>query len=131
MNTLSACKMITFIPSANRGRAREFYKMVLGLRLVSEDEYALMFEVAGTYLRIINLPRVLSPSYTLAGWKVPNIGAVVEELSQKGIRFERYAGFEQDKQGIWTSGDGARVAWFKDPDGNILSLTQFPTQVNA
>ncbi len=125
MSTLSACKMITFIPTANRQRAKEFYKMVLGLKLVSEDEYALMFDVAGTYLRVINLPRVLSPSYTLAGWKVPNLRAVVDELSHKGVRFEHYVGFQLDEQGIWTAGDGSQVAWFKDLDGNILSLTQF------
>ncbi len=125
MSTLSACKLMAFLPTANRTRAREFYKMVLGLRLVSEDKFALMFDVAGTYLRVINLPRSIRAGYTLAGWKVPNIRAVVDELSQKGVRFERYTGFQQDELGIWTSDEGAQVAWFKDPDGNILSLTQF------
>ena len=125
MNTLSSCKLMAFIPTTNLNRAREFYKMVLGLRLVSQDEVALMFEVAGTLLRVVNIPHPFAPSYTIAGWKVPNIGAVVDELSQKGVEFERYAGFDQDKQGIWNSKNGSRVAWFKDPDGNILSLTQF------
>ncbi len=125
MNTLSACKLIAFVPSANRQRAKEFYKMVLGLHLISEDEYAMMFDIAGTYLRVVNLPRILRPGYTLAGWKVPNIRAVVDELTQRGVVFERYPGFQQDDQGIWTAHDGSRVAWFKDPDGNILSLTQF------
>lgn len=125
MNTLSSCKLIAFIPSANRQRAKEFYKMVLGLRLVSEDAYALMFEAAGTFLRVVNMQRAFPASYTVAGWKVPNISAVVDELSQKGVIFERYAGFQLDEQGVWTASDGARVAWFKDPDGNILSLTQF------
>ncbi len=125
MSTLSACKLIAFIPTANRQRAREFYKMVLGLRLVSEDEHALMFDVAGTFLRVVNLPRGFPTGYTQAGWKVPNISAVVDELSQRGVTFERYPGFQLDDQGIWTAGDGSRFAWFKDPDGNILSLTQF------
>ncbi len=125
MSTLGACKLIVMIPTSTRQRAKEFYKMVLGLRLVSEDEHALMFDVAGTFLRVVNLPRGLPNAYTLAGWKVPNISAVVDELSQRGVMFERYPGFQHDEQGIWTAGDGSRVAWFKDPDGNILSLTQF------
>jgi len=74
---------------------------------------------------VIQMERVLGPAYTILGWKVPNISAVVDELTQKGITFERYSGFEQDAQGIWTAPDGSRVAWFRDPDGNILSLTQF------
>ena len=125
MNTLSSCKIVSFIPSANLARAKEFYRHTLGLHLLSEGSFGMMFEVSGALLRVFHMERTFAPSYTVLGWKVPNIAAVVDELAQKEIQFERYEGFEQDAQGIWTAPDGSRVAWFRDPDGNILSLTQF------
>jgi catechol 2,3-dioxygenase-like lactoylglutathione lyase family enzyme len=117
--------MVSFIPCANLSRAKEFYRHTLGFHLLSEGAFGLMFEVSGELLRVFQMERGFAPSYTILGWKVPNISAVVDELAQKEIPFERYEGFVQDEQGIWTAPDGARVAWFRDPDGNILSLTQF------
>jgi predicted enzyme related to lactoylglutathione lyase len=125
MNTLSACKIVSFVPTADLARAKEFYRHTLGLKLLSEGAFGMMFEVSGALLRVFRMEGAFAPHYTILGWKVPNISAVVDELAQKEIQFERYEGFEQDAQGIWTSPDGSRVAWFRDPDGNILSLTQF------
>ena len=125
MNTLSSCRTISFIPTANLARAREFYRFTLGLKLISESPSGLLFEVSGAMMRIFQMGQIFAPRYTVFGWKVPNISAVVDELANKEIRFEFYDGFDQDAQGIWTSPDGSRVAWFRDPDGNILSLTQF------
>jgi catechol 2,3-dioxygenase-like lactoylglutathione lyase family enzyme len=125
MNTLSSCKIISFVPTANMERAKAFYQRTLGLHLLSEGSFGLMFEVSGSLLRVIHMEQAYAPHYTILGWKVPNIAAVVDELAQKDIQFEHYEGFDQDAQGIWTAPDGSRVAWFRDPDGNILSLTQF------
>ena len=131
MNTLSSCKTISFVPTTNLARAREFYRMTLGLRLISESEFGLMFELSGAMLRVVQMGQIFTMRHTVLGWKVPNISAVVDELIQKEVQFEHYDGFIQDEQGIWTSPDGDRVAWFRDPDGNILSLTQFKVEVQA
>jgi catechol 2,3-dioxygenase-like lactoylglutathione lyase family enzyme len=127
MNTLNSCKMMAFVPTSNLERAREFYKFTLGFRLVSEDAYGMIFEVSGSFMRVVNIQQVFPAKYTVLGWKVPNIRAAAEELAGKGIKFDHYQGFDQDEQGIWTAPDGAQVAWFRDPDRNILSLTQFPS----
>ncbi len=125
MNTLNSCKLISFIPSSNLTRAKEFYRHTLGFHLVSEGTFGLIFEVSGALVRVVHMEQSYAARYTILGWKVPNISAVVDELAQKDIPFELYEGFEQDAQRIWTAPDGSRVAWFRDPDGNILSLTQF------
>jgi|SRR5450756_1085893 catechol 2,3-dioxygenase-like lactoylglutathione lyase family enzyme len=129
MNTLNSCKMIAFVPTANIARAKEFYKYTLGFHLVEEGPFGLMFEVSTSLLRITNVQQVFPTHYTVMGWKVPNIAAAVDELAQKGIKFDRYEGFDQDERGVWTAPDGAKVAWFRDPDRNILSMTQFPSAV--
>ena len=128
MNTLNSCKLIAFVPTANISHAREFYKFTLGFHLVEEGPNALMFEVSTGLLRITNVQQVIPAHYTVMGWRVPNIAAAVDELDAKGIKFDRYEGFDQDERGIWTAPDGAKVAWFRDPDRNILSLTQFPPE---
>lgn len=125
MNTLNSCKIISFVPAANLARAKEFYQHTLGFHLVSEGIFGLVFKVSGSLLRVVHIEQAFAAPYTILGWKVPNISAVVDELAQKDIHFDHYEGFDQDEQGIWTTPDGSRVAWFRDPDGNILSLTQF------
>ena len=103
-----------------------FYRDTLGLRLVSEElPFALVFDANGTMLRV-SVVRELSPAqYTVLGWQVPDIFAMAKDLQQAGVQCERFQGMPQDELGIWKSPSGARVAWFKDPDGNTLSLTQF------
>ena len=90
-----------------------------------EDSFALAFEVGGTMLRVTTVKEVAKAAYTVLGWQVPNILRAAKSLEKAGVSLERYAGIEQDELGIWKSPSGARVAWFKDPDGNTLSITQF------
>jgi catechol 2,3-dioxygenase-like lactoylglutathione lyase family enzyme len=125
LSTLAACQLIAFAFTERPAESKEFYKNVLGLKLVDDTAAALMFDANGTMLRITKLQSFRADHFTVLGWKVPHIAAVVEELTRKGVEFERYEGFGQDDFGIWTSPEGGRIAWFKDPDGNILSLTQF------
>jgi len=118
-------KIVAFAATAKPARARRFYRDTLGLRLVSEDQFALVFDARGTMLRVQIVKEVVAAGYTALGWQVPDVGAAVRSLRTSGVRMRRYAGMGQDRQGIWTSPSGARIAWFKDPDGNTLSITQF------
>ena len=118
--------VVAFIATAQSDRTKEFYERVLGLDLVEDSPFALVFDAHGTMLRIQKVKELQPAPYTALGWHVPDIRAAVESLSGKGIRFERYEGVPQDDLGIWLTPSGAHVAWFKDPSGNILSLTQFP-----
>jgi hypothetical protein len=97
----------------------------LGLSLIDDSPFALVFDAQGTMLRIQKVQDFSPAEYTVLGLEVSDLGAAVKQLSAAGVRFERYDGLKQDKSGIWTSPDGAAVAWFKDPDGNTLSLTRF------
>ncbi len=119
---------IAFIPTRDPAAAREFYERKLGLRLESEDDFALVFRVgkAGLMLRVVNTPKFLPAPYTIFGWQVDDIAAAVKALNANGIDFLRYGFFEQDELGVWSSPSGAKVAWFKDPDGNTLSVSQHP-----
>lgn len=118
--------VIGFIPTAQPERAKAFYRDTLGLRLIEDTPFALVFDANGTMLRVTRVQEVLVAPYTLFGWKVADIAAKVRDLASRGVVFQRYPGLEQDAAGIWTSPDGARIAWFKDPDGNTLSLAQMP-----
>jgi catechol 2,3-dioxygenase-like lactoylglutathione lyase family enzyme len=116
--------VIAFVATTDSERARGFYEAALGLSLLRDEPFALVFDAHGTTLRVQKV-RALEPApYTVLGWKVPDVRATVSSLAARGIRFERYPGLMQDDVGVWTSPGGARVAWFKDPDGNVLSLTQ-------
>ena len=121
---LKSAPIIAFVATSNADRARKFYAETLGLRLASEDSFALVFDAGGTMLRVVTVAKVHSAGYTVLGWIVPDIAATVAKLQQRGIRIHRYAGMEQDADGVWTSPSGARIAWFDDPDGNTLSVTQ-------
>jgi catechol 2,3-dioxygenase-like lactoylglutathione lyase family enzyme len=125
VNMLETGKLICFVATANPAAAKKFYREVLGLSLVEESPFAIVFDVAGTMLRIQKVQHISLAGYTALGWQVTDICAVVDRLSKKGVHFERYDGMSQDESGIWTSPSEARIAWFKDPDGNTLSLTQF------
>jgi catechol 2,3-dioxygenase-like lactoylglutathione lyase family enzyme len=116
---------ISFLATANPAAARLFYEDVLGLRLVSEEPFALVFDLNGRMLRIVKTDELQPARHTVLGWAVADIATAVRDFEARGIQFSRFAGMNQDASGIWTSPTGARVAWFKDPDGNALSLTQF------
>jgi catechol 2,3-dioxygenase-like lactoylglutathione lyase family enzyme len=107
------------------GAEGEGYGDVLGLRLVSDEPSALVFDSGGMTLRVQKVATVTPSPYTVLGWSVPDIGATMERLRAGGVRFESLGMPGQDESGVWSAGDGTRVAWFKDPDGNLLSLTQF------
>jgi catechol 2,3-dioxygenase-like lactoylglutathione lyase family enzyme len=117
--------LVGFIATSDPDRARKFYGDALGLPLVSEElPFALVFDANGTMLRVTIVKQTAPAGYTVLGWKVPDIIAAATALSSAGVQFERYQGMEQDGLGIWSSPGGARVAWFKDPDGNTLSISQ-------
>ena len=119
-------KMMGFVPTFDLKKARSFYEGLLGLLCVTEDEFALVLDANGSMLRVTKVTDFKPQPFTILGWQVPDIRQTVSELGDRGIRFERYGMQEQNEQGIWTAPGGARVAWFKDPDGNVLSITQFP-----
>ncbi len=119
---LSSGKLTAFVATTNADRARTFYRDTLGLRLVSEDGYALQFDCGGTRLRVSIAPEVTPAKYTVLGWSVEDLRATVLSLQKAGVQFERFGFFKQDDLGIWTAPSGDQVAWFKDPDGNLLSI---------
>jgi predicted enzyme related to lactoylglutathione lyase len=97
---------------------------VLGLTLAHDDEFGLMFDANGTMLRLAKVDTLTPAPYTVLGWRVSDIGATIATLSAQGVAFERFEGMEQDSRGVWRVPGGGQVAWFKDPDGNMLSLSQ-------
>jgi catechol 2,3-dioxygenase-like lactoylglutathione lyase family enzyme len=122
---LANTRIIVFAPTLDAARARAFYEGVLGLRLTNADSFALAFDVNGTTLRVTMVGKLIPAEYTILGWEIADIAASVRELRARGVAFLRIPGLQQDDNNVWTSPDGNMVAWFKDPDGNILSLTQF------
>jgi catechol 2,3-dioxygenase-like lactoylglutathione lyase family enzyme len=124
---LATCEVIAFVATQDAPKARAFYEGVLGLRLVADEPFALVFDTHGTMLRIAKVPDFTPAPFTVLGWKVPDIRHAATELRKKGVEFQRYPGMDQDELGVCNSPSGAKVAWFKDPDGNTLSLTQFPS----
>jgi catechol 2,3-dioxygenase-like lactoylglutathione lyase family enzyme len=126
-SALGSQPVMAFVATTDHVRAKAFYRDALGLHLAGEElPFALVFDAHGTMLRVTVVKELVPAKYTVLGWRVSDIVATVEELRAAGVRFEHYVGMKnQDEQGIWTSPSGARVAWFKDPDGNTLSITQF------
>ena len=126
MSLSTAAKAMTFIITRDRGQAKAFYGGVLGFALTHEDDFAAVFDLNGTMLRVSTVPTHVAQAHTVLGWEVPDIVQAAHDLSAKGVSFVFYDGFGQDEFGIWTPPGGTtKVAWFKDPDGNLLSLTQF------
>jgi catechol 2,3-dioxygenase-like lactoylglutathione lyase family enzyme len=123
----AAAQPVCFVLTADRARSKPFYADVLGLRLLGEDGHAVTFDLGNrTPLRLTDMPGHKGMGHTVIGWNVAEIGAAVQDLAGRGVKFNIYDGFGQDADGIWASPDGgAKVAWFADPDGNVLSLTQF------
>jgi catechol 2,3-dioxygenase-like lactoylglutathione lyase family enzyme len=122
---LGTSDVIAFASTTDLVRARSFYNGALGLHLVEENDYACVFDAHGTMVRVTLVDEVAHPGYTVLGWRVNDIHAAVAELEAAGVAFARYDGMEQDAQGVWTTPSGDRIAWFSDPDANVLSITQF------
>ena len=125
ITVLGSSDVIAFAAAADLRRARVFYEQTLGLLMVEHNDFACVFDANGTMLRITAVPEVSRTGYTVLGWRVPDIAAAVRGLTARGVVFMRYDGMDQDDIGVWTTPGGEKVAWFADPDGNILSLTQF------
>lgn len=121
---LGSESLIAFVATADAARSKAFYEQILGLRLVADEEHAIVFDANGTMLRIQKVPELMPPPHTTLGWRVRDIGRTVTLLRAKQVEPERYPYMQQDALGIWTAPSGAKVVWFKDPDGNLLSLTE-------
>ncbi len=121
---LGSFDIVAFVATKDPVAARAFYEDKLGLELVSDEQFALVFDAHGTMLRVQKVAEVTVAPYTALGWAVPDIRATAAALASRGVVFQRYEGMGQDELGIWQSPGGAMVAWFKDPDGHTLSLTQ-------
>ena len=124
---LSAFDLVALVATKNPSRAREFYETVLGLRFVADEPFALVFDANRTMLRVSKVKDLAPAPFTVLGWRVSDIRRTVASLQDRGVVFERYVGLAQDDLGICTFPGGSMVAWFKDPDGNVLSLTESVT----
>jgi len=117
-------KVMAFLATRDGNRARAFYEKTLGLRVISDDDFALAVDTGGTMLRIQKVASFAPHAFTALGWEVPDVATMVANLAAAGVTCERFPGLGQDERGVWLAPSGPRVAWFKDPDGNLLSLTQ-------
>ena len=123
---LTSCPVIAFSVTRDADRALAFYRDVLGLTLTEDGPYALVFDANGTMVRVQKVGDYTPHPFTQIGWRVADISATAAGLAARGVVFERYPFLDQDGGGVWASPDGqAKVAWFKDPDGNLISLTEW------
>ena len=120
---LSSSDLVGFVPSTDLDRARQFYEGVLGLRVLDANPFALVIDAHGTQVRVTQVPDLQPQPFTVLGWHVADIEAAVDDLVARGATFTIYDGMPQDDRGIWTTPGGEKVAWFKDPDGNTLSIS--------
>ena len=115
---------IGFIPCRDPAAVRGFYEDVLGLELIAEDVFSGTYDGGGTPVRLTRVAGYAPPSYTVFGWEVDDLDQAVSELGKRDVAMERFEGVPQDDLGVWTAPDGTRVAWFRDPGGSVLSLTE-------
>jgi catechol 2,3-dioxygenase-like lactoylglutathione lyase family enzyme len=121
---LGSNNIVAFVPTKDAAKSRAFYEGVLGLRFVKDDGFALVLDANGIMVSVSQAPQFTPAQFTILGWEVTDIERMVADLQGKGVRFERYGFIEQDDLGIWTAPTGDKVTWFKDPDGNVLSVSQ-------
>src|SRR3954454_17074072 len=121
---LGATNIMAFLPTTDFDKARAFYEGVLGLRFLNDDGFAMVMDANGIMLRIAKVPDFKPLPFTILGWQVSDIASTVAAMQSRGVQFERFGFMPQDEAGIWTAPSGDRVAWFKDPDGNTLSVSQ-------
>lgn len=125
MGILGSANLVAFVITLDRARAKAFYSDTLGLTMTGEDEFAAVFDIGGTMMRLTTVESHVPAPHTVIGVNVADIRATALALQDKGVTCTVYPGFGQDELGIWSApGDGPKVAWFNDPDGNVLSLTQ-------
>jgi catechol 2,3-dioxygenase-like lactoylglutathione lyase family enzyme len=116
--------IVAFVSITDGEKARAFYEGVLGLKFVKDDGFALVFDANGIMVRAAKMKTVTPAQFTVLGWQVNDIENIVRDLQKRGVHFEIFGFFKQDALGIWTAPTGDKVAWFKDPDGNVLSVSQ-------
>jgi len=121
---LGSIPLVAFVPITDSQKARAFYEGVLGLKFVKDDGFALVLDANGIVIRAAKMKEFTPAQFTILGWQVSDVESVVRGLAEKGVHFEVFGFFKQDGLGIWTSPTGDKVAWFKDPDGNTLSVSQ-------
>ena len=121
---LGSINIVAFVPTKDPDKARAFYEGVLGLRFVKDDGFALVLDANGIMIRVAKVKDFTPAQFTILGWQVSGMENVVRGLQKRGVHFEIFGFFKQDELGIWTAPTGDKVAWFKDPDGNILSVSQ-------
>lgn len=122
---INTAKITVFLATTDANAAREFYEGSLGLTLQADDPFALVYQLSGAELRLSKVPHYTPQPFTVLDWQVASIEETHATLSTKGISFSRFDGMDHDDKGIWTSPDGgARILWFKDPDGNVLSVSE-------
>jgi predicted enzyme related to lactoylglutathione lyase len=127
-------RLVAFAATTDGPRAARFYEQVLGLRIQSDDVFAIVFDANDVELRLQKVERFTPQPFTVLGWQVNDIRKIVDSLGHRGVQFERYSWLVQDDHGVWSAPSGARIAWFKDPDGNLLSVAQYqvpPSEVSA
>lgn len=121
---LATGKMMGFVLTKDYEAARKFYEGRLGFTFVSLDQFALVMQAGESRIRIVKVPDMTPLRSTVLGWEVQGIEAVVDWLRARGVAFEKYPFVQDQERGIWTAPGGDKVAWFKDPDGNVLSMSQ-------
>lgn len=121
---LGATDIVAFVPITDAEKAHAFYEEIIGLRFIKDDGFAMVFDANGIMVRMAKMKEFTPAQSTILGWQVADIENVVRGLQKKGVHFEIFGFFKQDDLGIWTAPTGDKVAWFKDPDGNMLSLSQ-------
>jgi catechol 2,3-dioxygenase-like lactoylglutathione lyase family enzyme len=121
---LGSIDIVAFVPTKDSDKARAFYEGVLGLRFIKDDGFALVLDANGIMIRVAKVKEFTPAPFTILGWQVTEIENTVRALQKKGVHFEIFGFFKQDELGIWTAPTGDKVAWFKDPDGNTLSVSQ-------
>ena len=124
MDVLSQSELVGFVSTTDLDAATAFYGEILGLPLLERNEFACVFDANGTQLRVTKLDRLEPAPYTVLGWRVPDMTAAARALVDRGVSAERFDGMGQDGDGVWTTPGGDKVLWFRDPDNNLLSLTQ-------
>lgn len=123
---LGSANVNVLIGTTRPEASKAFYQDTLGLKFIADDTFALVFDANGTPIRVSRVPAVMPSTYAVLGFHVADMAATVAGLTAKGVKFERFGFLQQDAQGVWTAPDGAKVAWFRDPDMNMLSLVQHP-----
>ncbi len=121
---LGSAKVNVLIGTTRPDAAKTFYQDTLGFKFITDDTFALVFDANGTPIRVSRVPAVIPSTYAVLGFQVTDIVAAIDGLTPKGVKFERFGFFQQDERGIWSAPDGTKVAWFRDPDMNMLSLVQ-------